>query len=61
MTTDEMDNDLATYHGFDALSARVGYWRRRFALKDRTSEQWAEFDAVVGKHSARVLSLLRAG
>ncbi len=61
MTTDQMDTDLQGYTSFDALSIRVGYWRRRFALNERTPEQWEEFDAVVGKHSKRVLSLLRAG
>lgn len=61
MTTDDMDQDLKRFSDFEQLSDRVNYWRRRFALTKPTIEDVARFDEVVGHHSRRVLSVLRAG
>lgn len=59
--TDKMDADLAKYTDFQRLSDRVGYWNRRFALTHHTDEEAERFDAIVAKHSNRVLGVLRAG
>jgi hypothetical protein len=56
-----MDKDLAKYTDLDSVSARVGYWNRRLALLAHTDAEAKAFEAVVGKHSRRVMSLLRAG
>lgn len=61
MTTDEMDKDLATYTDLDSLSARVGYWNRRFALTAHDDEDVQRFNEIVSKHSRRVFAVLRAG
>ncbi len=64
MTTDDitkMDQDLATYSSFDALSARVGYWQRRLGKSSNAEALSDAFDEVVGKHSKRVVGLLRIG
>lgn len=64
MTTDDitkMDQDLATYSSFDALSDRVGYWQRRLGKSSNAEALSGRFDEVVGKHSDRVLAVLRAG
>lgn len=61
MTTDQMDQDLAAYKSFDALSERVSYWRRRLGITTDREKITEDFDAVVAKHSQRVLGVLRAG
>jgi hypothetical protein len=61
MTTDQMDEDLAACKSFDALSERVNYWRRRLSNTAGRDTITEDFDAVVAKHSQRVLGVLRAG
>lgn len=61
MTLSEMDKDLSSITDFDKLSDRVGYWNRRLALRAHTDAEAKAFEEVVGKHSRRVMSLLRAG
>lgn len=58
---ESMDKDLSSYSGFDKLSDRVGYWNRRLALLAHTDAEAKAFEEVVGNHSRRVMSLLRAG
>jgi len=58
---DSMDRDLSRITDFDKLSDRVGYWNRRLALRAHTDAEARAFEEVVGKHSRRVMSLLRAG
>lgn len=59
--TDKMDADLAKYTDFQRLSDRVGYWTRRFALTPKSDAETDQFNAVVSKHSNRVLGVMRAG
>ncbi|MBN9332981.1 hypothetical protein [Devosia sp.] len=61
MTTIEMDKDLATYTDMESLSARVGYWNKRFALTAHDDEDVQRFNEIVAKHSRRVFAVLRAG
>lgn len=61
MTTDDMDADLSKYSDFEQLSNRVSYWRRRLGLTEDRDQMAEAFDAVVAKHSRRVLGVLRAG
>lgn len=61
MTLDQMNEDLKRFTDFEQMSDRVGYWSRRFRLTKPTQQQDEEFDAIVSKHSQRVLGVLRAG
>ena len=61
MTLSEMDKDLAKYTDLDSVSARVGYWNRRFALTAHDDEDVERFNEIVAKHSRRVFAILRAG
>lgn len=61
MKTEEMDKDLTRYDDFEQLSERVNYWRRRLAVTKPNDDTASQFDEIVGKHSRRVLSVLRAG
>lgn len=61
MTLSDMDKDLATYTDLESLSARVGYWNRRFALTAHDDEDVQRFNEIVAKHSRSVFAVLRAG
>lgn len=61
MTLSEMDKDLSTYTDVDLISARVGYWGKRFASISHDPEDVERFNEIVAKHSRRVFAILRAG
>lgn len=61
MTLPDMDKDLSTYTDLDSLSARVGYWNKRFALTAQNDDDAERFNEIVAKHSRRVFAIMRAG